>query len=122
MQKEYIEARSIIHTFHTRLSALYLWTDADVLHVNVSVKQKHLYAQLFALSHAELNRSIEYFNLGKDESLWAPAIQTEHKSDGLKKFLDAGSELFFLHSTGCSGVKDPRLNNKLEKIFQGLKE
>lgn len=36
--------------------------------------------------------------------------------------MDAGAELLLLHSTSSSGVKDPRLDNELEKIFQGLKE
>lgn len=36
--------------------------------------------------------------------------------------MDAGAELLLLHSTRSSGVKDPRLDNELEKIFQGLKE
>lgn len=61
-------------------------------------------------------------NLCEDECLRAPAVQAEHKSDGLEKLLDAGAELFLLHSTSSSGVKDPRLDNELEKIFQGLKE
>lgn len=61
-------------------------------------------------------------NLCEDESLRAPAVQAEHKSDGLEKLLDAGAELFLLHSTSSSGVKDPRLDNKLEKILQGLKK
>lgn len=61
-------------------------------------------------------------NLCEDESLRAPAVQAEHKSDGLEKLLDAGAELFLLHSASSSGVKDPRLDNELEKIFQGLRE
>lgn len=64
----------------------------------------------------------EIANLCEDESLRAPAVQAEHKSDGLEKLLHAGAELLLLHSTSSSGVKDPRLDNELEKIFQGLKE
>lgn len=68
------------------------------------------------------NRTVDIYNLCKDESLRASAVQAEYKSDGLEKFLNADSKLFLLHSTSSSGVKDPRLNNKLEKIFQCLKK
>lgn len=59
-------------------------------------------------------------HLSEDESLWVAAVQAEDESDGLEEFLDAGSKLLLLHAAGGSGVKDARLDDKLEQILQSL--
>lgn len=60
-------------------------------------------------------------HLCEDEGLWVATVQAEDEADRLKQFLDAGAKLFLLHPTSGPRVKDPRLDDKLKQIFQGLR-